>query len=168
MTRKILTKSALKLDSRELRHCYNSSFRSFGDLSEWLYQARHWEEYKDTKIILVKDDDVYLGWGMRRPDGDVGFWTRKEARGKGIGLSMVKASAKLGDIVVHPHDDASRALFRKAGRFVNGGYNMIDHKLWYLKQVEQEYQTKLGRKTTLLEDSELFGEHLLKILPKES
>lgn len=167
MARRILTKQALKLDTRELRYCYNSSFRSYGDLSEWLYQARHWGDYKDTKVILVEEDDRFLGWGLRRPDGDVGFWTRREARGKGVGLAMVKRAAKLGEIIVHPHDDASRALFRKAGRFVNVGYNMVDYKEDFLREVELEYKT-LGRKTELILESERFGDHVLKVLPKEN
>lgn len=166
MAHKVITKSVLKLDSRELRYCYNSSFRSAGDLSEWLYQGRHWVEYEDTQVILSSEDDFLLGWGIRRPNGDVGFWTRREARGKGVGLAMVKKAAKLGDIIVHPHDEPSRALFRKAGRYVNGRFNVVDSDSVYLHSLNKEYQG-LGRRTELLLDSQLWGEHLLKIQPKE-
>lgn len=161
-----MTKLALELDKAELRYCYNSSFRSYGDLSEWLYQARHWEDWKDTKVILVREDDLYLGWGLRRSDGEVGFWTRREARGKGIGLTMVKTAANLGDIVTHPHDDKSRALFRKAGRFVKTSYSMVDYKEQFLRDVQKEY-LELGRKSTLTLETERYGDHLLQIQPKE-
>lgn len=121
------------------------SFRAQGDLTEWLYQARHWDEYKDTKVILVKEDDLLLGWGIRRGNGDVGFWTRRAARGRGIGMSMVKTAAKLGDIAVHPHDEASRALFRKAGYAVKArNYNLYDKNLDNLKRLKEEYES-LGR-----------------------
>lgn len=166
MARKIMTKLARELDKAELRYCYNSSFRSYGDLSEWLYQARHWEDWADSKVILVREDDLYLGWGLRRSDGEVGFWTRREARGKGIGLTMVKTAAKLGDIVTHPHDDKSRALFRKAGRFVKYSYSLVDYKEEFLRDVKREYED-LGRKSTLSLETERYGDHLLQIQPKE-
>lgn len=166
MARRVLTKLALELDKQELRYCYNSSFRSYGDLSEWLYQARHWEDWKDTKVILVEEDGRFLGWGLRRSDGEVGFWTRREARGKGIGLTMVKTASKLGDIITHPHDDASRALFRKAGLFVKNSYSLVDYKEEFLREVQSEYKS-LGRKTKLKLESERYGDHLLQILPKE-
>lgn len=159
-----MTKLARELDSREIRYCYNSSFRSYGDLSEWLYQARHWEEWKDSRVVLVKEDDLFLGWGLRRSDGEVGFWTRREARGKGIGLTMVKTMAKVGDIVTHPHDEASRALFRKAGRHVKTVYSMVDYKEEYLRDVQKEYKD-LGRKTKLTLETERYGDHLLQIQP---
>jgi RimJ/RimL family protein N-acetyltransferase len=125
------------------------SFRSQGDLTEWLYQGRHWEEYHDTDVILVKEDDILLGWGLRRENGDVGFWTKRSARGQGIGLKMVKTAAKLGDIRVHPHDDASRALFRKAGLTMKAvNYTLYDKDLDKLKTLEEEYRM-IGRDTKL-------------------
>lgn len=166
MARKIMTKLARELDKAELRYCYNSSFRSYGDLSEWLYQARHWEDWKDTKVILVREDDLYLGWGLRRSDGEVGFWTRREARGKGIGVTMVKTAAKLGDIITHPHDDASRALFRKAGKFAKNTYSLVDYKEDFLRDVQREY-LDLGRKSILNLEGARYQDHILHILPKE-
>lgn len=165
MARKILTKLARELDKRELRYCYNSSFRSYGDLSEWLYQARHWDDWKDSKVVLVEEDGLFLGWGLRRADGEVGFWTRREARGKGVGLAMVKKTAKLGNIITHPHDDKSRALFRKASRVVPTEIALVDYKQEFLEEVSSELQ-KLGRKTELNLDSERYGDHLLRVLPK--
>lgn len=162
MARRLLIKLATELDSQELRNCYNMSFRSHGDLSEWLYQARHWSEWKDTKVILVKEDDFFLGWGLRRPDGEVGFWTRREARGKGVGLAMVKRAATMGYIITHPHDDASRALFKKAGRFIKGEFALVDYQLDYLNSVAEELQ-ELGRQTAIELEAAQYGDHLLKV-----
>jgi GNAT superfamily N-acetyltransferase len=166
LARKILTKLARSLDTQELRYCYNSSFRSYGDLSEWLYQARHWDDWADTKAILVEEDGIFLGWGLRRSDGEVGFWTRREARGKGIGMAMVKRAAKLGNIITHPHDEPSRALFRKAARIVPTEVALVDYKQDFLEDVSIELKT-LGRKTKLSLDSERYGDHLLQVLAKE-
>lgn len=161
MAPKIAVKSASKLTSQELRYCYNSSFRSYGDLSEWLYQARHWPEYKDTKVILVQEDGIFLGWGLRRSDGEVGFWTRRSARGKGIAVSMVKTAAKLGDIKVHPHDIPSRALFRKAGYLVKSkNYTLYDKDADNLKRLKAEYES-IGRDCRLEIDPDKYGTHKL-------
>lgn len=165
MARRLLTKLATELDTQEVRNCYNMSFRSAGDLSEWLYQARHWSEWADSKVILVKEDDFFLGWGLRRSDGEVGFWTRREARGKGVAMAMVKRASKMGYIITHPHDDASRALFRKASRVVSTEIALVDHKQEFLEDVATELQ-RLGRKTELKLDSERYGDHLLQVAAK--
>lgn len=145
MARKIRVKNARRLDTHELRVCYAMSFGVQGDLMEWLYQARHWDEYKDTRVILVEEDGVLLGWGLRRETGDVGFWTRRAARGRGIGLSMVKTAAKLGEIKAHPHDEASKALFRKAGSYVKAqNYAVYSKDLDYLRGLKEDYES-IGR-----------------------
>ena len=127
--RRVVVKKAKNLTLSELRSCYAMSYRNNGDLQPWLCQSRHGDGADD--VILVKEDGLIIGWGMRLKDsGETGYWVRKSHRRKGIGTVMVKRAKKLGKIKTHPHSYESAKMFAKAEAFDN-------------KKVERKFKTHI-------------------------
>lgn len=131
MTRTVIVKDAADLTGQERRVCNAMSYRSNGDLAYWLYETKH--GYDKGQVVLVKDDDLVVGWAMRMEDGRVGFWTRSTHRRRGIGTLMVEEVGKLGKIKTYPHDYKSAKLFTKTKSCPKGTVRMWQK---YVKDIE--------------------------------
>lgn len=122
MSREVIVKDATELTGQERRVCTSMSFKSNGDLADWLWATKH--GYDSGKVVLVKDGDLVVGWAMRMDDGRVGFWTRTTHRRQGIGTLMVEEVAKMGKMHTAPHDLKSAKLFLKTKSCPKGTVRM--------------------------------------------
>ena len=110
--RRMVVKKARNLTGAERRVCHAMSYKDQGDLSRWLWAAKY-DPICNDDVVLYKEDGVIVGWGMRRTNGDVGFWVRRSHRQQGIGTKLVERTKKMGKIKAHPYHVPSAKLFLK-------------------------------------------------------
>lgn len=106
--KKTVVKNVDNLTPRERRVCIAMSYKDDGLMKDWILRP-----YNGTKVVLVYEDDLVVGWGVRNPGGFSGFWTRRSHRNRGIGSKMVKRLEKIGPLIVAPHDERSTLFFQK-------------------------------------------------------
>lgn len=100
------------LTPEDKRRCGYLSYRSDGDLWYWL------REYPDADVIVVKEDGKILGWAVRTPYGETGYYVRKTHRRQGIGSKMyyLLNNRRQRSAVVKPHNPSSASFFYSLGR----------------------------------------------------
>lgn len=107
----IVCKNAYNLTAAERKQCYSMSYKSEGDLIFWLDGSTRLKS--NDKVVLVKENDMILGWGMRLDGGQVGVWVRSTHRRKGVGTKIINRMKKLGPLHTFPHDVRSEQFFNK-------------------------------------------------------
>lgn len=105
-----------EMTDQEKRVCRALSFKSDGDLMYWL------KEYPDADVVMVKRDDRILGWGIRTPTGETGYYVRKSERRQGIGAKVFYTlnNRRAKTAVIKPHDPTSAAFFYSVGKMTKG------------------------------------------------
>jgi hypothetical protein len=106
--RKTVLKNVENMTDKEYKVCLSMNFKGEGVMQDLLVRP-----YEGTKVALVYEDDVVVGWGLRTPAGLAQVWTRRGHRNRGIGSKVVKRLDKVGPLIVAPHDDRSEAFFIK-------------------------------------------------------
>lgn len=102
---------ASELTAVERRKCASLSLRQDGDLYYWLRGC------PESAVVTVWDGDVLLGWGMRTPHNESGYYVRASMRRKGIGVKIYYAlNPPRKRVEVYPHDRASAAFFYSLGK----------------------------------------------------
>lgn len=112
---KIEVKGLSDLTPQERRTCRSLSFRENGQLNEWLTDERG----KPAKVVLAKDGERMVGWGIVCTDKNKssGYYVRASERRKGIGTKLLKTARSIEPtLAVYPHDTASTAFFDKNRR----------------------------------------------------
>lgn len=108
----MVLKKISNLTPEEIKACRRLSLGSNGMLSWWLtYDIR---EKRDSRAALYKVDGVVVGWGLRRFNGEVGYYVANQYRNQGIGTKLVIRTARIGKIIPAPHTPQGRRMFQKA------------------------------------------------------
>lgn len=102
--------TAGELTREEKRRCYSLTLRERGSIRKWL-------PYDNAKVVLVKDGDLLVGWGIRKNNSDSGYYVRQTHRRQGIGTKIYYLLNQPGDKVrVTPWDEASAGFFYALGK----------------------------------------------------
>lgn len=113
ITRELTVKRLCDMTPQERRICASMSYKSGGDMLRWMNEAQTNPYRHRDMVVLVREEDLIVGWAIRRFNGDAGFWTRATHRQQGIGSEMVNAIKGVGRIKTYPHNLASAKLFKK-------------------------------------------------------
>ena len=101
-----------ELTADQKRRCRYLSYRSDGDLQFWL------SEEPNADVVIVSEGDTVLGWAMRTPRGETGYYVRQSHRRQGIGSKMfyILNNRRRSSAIVKPHDSDSAAFFYSVGQ----------------------------------------------------
>ena len=108
----IKTCKIYELTTDEKRKCRGLSFRGDGDLQYWL------TDEPNADVVVVSESSKVIGWAVRTPGDETGYYVRKTHRRQGIGSKMfyVLNNRKRSSAVVKPHDENSAAFFYSVGK----------------------------------------------------
>lgn len=141
ITRELTVKRLCDMTPKERQICASMSYGVMGDMLRWMNEAQdNPYRYRDM-VVLVTEEDLIVGWAIRRFNGDTGFWTRRAYRNQGIGSEMVVAVKKIGRIKTYPHNTASAKLFKK-----NRALSREDARTWNQHISQPPVKSRRGMK----------------------
>lgn len=100
-----------ELTARERAQCRTLNLRERGVIRGWL-------NYTNAKVVLVKDEnDLLVGWGIRKHNSDSGYYVRQTHRRQGIGTKIYYLlNPEDAKVKVNPWDPTSAAFFYALGK----------------------------------------------------
>lgn len=108
---RIVSGKVSDLSAEERARCRSLSFRADGDLAGWI------TDFPSGDIVRVFIDDLLVGWGMKTPNGQTGYYVRSAYRRQGIGSKIYwTLNTSRSKAIVFPHDSRSASFFYSVGR----------------------------------------------------